>query len=414
VPLAVAEKPALPIRIGKVTLQGGSVNFTDNFVKPNYSANLRQIGGRINGLSSAQGTVATLDLRGSYDRIAPLSIKARLNPLTKEPFLDLEADVKGVEMTSFSPYSGKYAGYSIAKGKLSLFVKYRIENRQLLAENRVFLDQLTFGDPVDSPEATKLPVTLAVALLKNRAGEIDINLPVSGSLDDPQFSVGGLVIKVIVNLLVKAVTSPFALLGSLFSGGEELSHVDFAVGRATLDTTAQQRLDKLAAALIDRPALKLEIAGSVDTLADREGLKLAMIERKMRRLKRDDLTKKGIESGSADEIDITAGERTALLERVYRAEKFPKPRNLVGLVKSLPAEEMEKLIVTNTQISDDDLRELGDRRAARVRDWLVEKSSAPTERIFLLPAKLIGDEGRGQASGKADAAKGSGVDFSLR
>ena len=410
VPLAGTASEPMPIRIGKVTLQGGSVNFTDNFVKPNYSANLRQIGGRISGLSSAPDSVATLDLRGSYDRVAPLSIKASLNPLAKEKFLDLDAEIKGIEMTSFSPYSGKYAGYSIAKGKLSLFVKYRIEKRVLTAENRIFLDQLSFGDPVDSPLATKLPVTLAVSLLKNRNGEIDINLPISGSLDDPEFSIGGLVIKVILNLFVKAVTSPFALLGSLF-GGEELSTVDFAYGVATLDAAAQQRLDKLAQALNDRPALKLEIAGSVAVERDREGLKVARLERAIRRLKRDDLVKKGVSAGSTDEIEISAAERTALLERVYRAEKFPKPRNLVGLVKSLPPEEMEKLILTNTVIDDEDLHDLADRRAARVRDWLVEKAGAPADRVFLLEPKLIKEEG---ASDAAAAAKVSRVDFSLR
>jgi hypothetical protein len=167
-------------------------------------------------------------------------------------------------MTSLSPYSGKYAGYAIEKGKMSLFVKYKIENDQLTAENRVFLDQLTFGDPVDSPDATKLPVTLAVALLKNRNGEIDINLPISGSLNDPEFSVGGLVVKVIVNLLVKAVTSPFALLGSVFGGGEELSNVDFDFGQAVITPPAQPRLEKLAKALLDRPALRLDIEGRAD------------------------------------------------------------------------------------------------------------------------------------------------------
>ncbi|MRD71777.1 DUF748 domain-containing protein [Rhodocyclus tenuis] len=402
---------SMPIRIGKVTLQGGNVNFTDNFVKPNYSANLRQIGGRISGLSSAPDSTATLDLRGSYDRITPLVIKARLNPLSKNPFLDLEAEVKGVEMTSFSPYSGKYAGYAIAKGKLSLFVKYRIENRQLSAENRVFLDQLTFGDRVDSPDATSLPVSLVVALLKNRAGEIDVNLPISGSLDDPQFSVGGLVVKVIVNLLVKAVTSPFALLGALFDGGEELAHIDFAPGRVALDATAQQRLDKLSKALLDRPALRLEITGSADRAHDREGLKAAQLDRAMRRFKREDLLKKGIASGASDEIAIAPGERESLLARVYQAAKFPKPRNFVGLVKSLPAGEMEKLILANTVIDDDDLRDLADRRAEQVREWLVEKSGAPSERVFLKPSAVADDAGKGDAG---DKAKASGVDFSLR
>lgn len=408
-PAPEAAEP-LPIRIGKVTLQGGRINFTDNFVKPNYTATLREVGGRISGLSSEAGSMADLDLRGSYDRVAPLTIKARLNPLAKDIFLDLDAEVKGVELTSFSPYSGKYAGYEIDKGKLSLAVKYHIEKRLLTAENRLFLDQLTFGDPVESPSATKLPVTLAVALLKNRRGEIDLNLPISGSLDDPEFSIGGLVIKVILNLFAKVLTSPFALLGSLF-GGEELSNVDFAYGVATLDAAAQKRLDNLAAALNDRPALQLEITGSVAVERDREGLKLALIERKMRRLKRDDLVKKGVESGSLEQIEITAAERTALLERVYRAEKFPKPRNMIGLLKSLPPEEMEKLIVTNTVISDDDLHELGDRRAERVRDYLVEKAGAPAERIFLLQPKLIQEEG---ASDAAAAARANRVDFSLR
>nr|WP_242508675.1 DUF748 domain-containing protein [Rhodocyclus purpureus] len=408
-PAPEAAEP-MPIRIGKVTLQGGRINFTDNFVKPNYTASLREVGGRISGLSSEAGSMADLDLRGSYDRVAPLTIKARLNPLAKDIFLDLDAEVKGVELTSFSPYSGKYAGYEIDKGKLSLAVKYHIEKRLLTAENRLFLDQLTFGDPVESPSATKLPVTLAVALLKNRRGEIDLNLPISGSLDDPEFSIGGLVIKVILNLFAKVLTSPFALLGSLF-GGEELSNVDFAYGVATLDAAAQKRLDNLAAALNDRPALQLEITGSVAVERDREGLKLALIERKMRRLKRDDLVNKGVESGSLEQIEITAAERTALLERVYRAEKFPKPRNMIGLLKSLPPEEMEKLIVTNTVISDDDLHELGDRRAERVRDYLVEKAGAPAERIFLLQPKLIQEEG---ASDAAAAARANRVDFSLR
>jgi hypothetical protein len=410
-PVAVANKAPLPIKIGKVTLQGGTVNFSDNFVKPNYSARLRQIGGRVSGLSSASDSTANVELRGSYDNVAPLNVTGRINPFAAKPSLDLQAEVKGIEMSSFSPYSGKYAGYAIEKGKLSLFVKYKIENNQLEAENRVFLDQLTFGDPVASPDATKLPVTLAVALLKNRQGEIDINLPISGSLDDPQFSMGGLIVKVIVNLFVKAVTSPFALLGSVFgSGGGELSNVEFEYGYATIGKDAQLRLENLSKALLDRPALKLEIAGRVDLERDREGLKHAMLERKVRAQKRDELTKSNGENASSDVVEVGAKEYPVLLERVYRAEKFPKPRNLIGLVKSLPVEEMEKLILTNTTVDEDDLRALGDRRARVVRDWLIARE-VPTERIFLLPAKLGSADAK---TGASEKAKESRADFSLK
>lgn len=412
-PVAEGEsKPTMPIKIGKITLQGGTVRFTDNFVKPNYTANLRKIGGSVTGLSSEPGSIADLSLRGSYDDVAPLSLTAKINPLSAKPYLDLQAEVKGIEMTSFSTYSGKYAGYAIDKGKLSVFVKYKIENDQLNAENRVFLDQLTFGEPVESPDATKLPVKLAIALLQNSKGEIDVNLPISGSLNDPQFSVGGLVVKVIVNLLVKAVTAPFALIGSMFGGGEELSNVEFAPGRASINDEAQKRLENLTKALVDRPALKLEIEGRVDPEGDPEGLKAARMERKVRAVKREDMTKAGVETESLANIQVSDEEYPDLLERVYRAEKFPKPRNMVGLVKTLPVEEMEKLILANSTVDEEDLIDLGDRRAKAVRDWLIEHEVS-VERIFLRPTQL----GAGEAKPGTETdtkAKAARADFSLK
>ena len=274
----------------------------------------------------------------------------------------------------------------------------------------MFLDQLTFGDAVESPDATKLPVRLAVSLLKNRSGEIDINLPISGSLNDPQFSVGGVVIKVIVNLLAKAITSPFALIGSMFGSGEELSNVEFDHGRATLTPDTVKRLENLAKALIDRPELKLDIEGKVDPEQDPEGLKRARMDRKVRALKREELTKKNVESGSAETVEVSVQEYPALLERVYRDEKFPKPRNMIGLVKSLPVEEMEKLILANSAVDDDDLRDLGNRRAKAVRDWLVAHE-VPAERVFLLPSKVAAAEEKQDGDKKVKASR---ADFSLK
>ena len=151
-PVASAEKAApakpqaapLPIRIGKVTLQGGTVNFSDFFVKPNYTVNVTKVAGRVSGLSSAADTVADLELRGSYAGSAPVQVLGKLNPLAAKSFLDVKAEVKGVDLVPFSPYSGKYAGYNIEKGKLSLNVAYKLENNKLAAENRLFIDQLTW------------------------------------------------------------------------------------------------------------------------------------------------------------------------------------------------------------------------------------------------------------------------------
>ena len=332
-----------------------------------------------------------------------------MNPFAAKSYLDLEAEVQGIELTSFSTYSGKYAGYAIERGKLSLFLKYKIENNQLVADNRVFLDQLTFGDSVESASATKLPVTLAVSLLKNRKGEIDINLPISGSLDDPEFSVGGIVVKVIVNLFVKAVTSPFALLGSLFGGGEELAYVEFDYGYAALSVPMQERMKTLAKALDDRPALKIELAGRIDTERDREGLKRALMEQRVKAKRLEELGRQGKDAGSVDDVEVDAKDYPRYLERAYRAEKFPKPRNLVGMVKELPVEEMEKLMMANMKADDEALRDLAGRRARKVSEWLTQEGKIPGERVFILQPNLNAKEGP-----QNDKAKESRVDFALK
>lgn len=407
-PVAAATTPAappVPIRIAKVTLNNGTVNFSDYFVKPNYTVNVGKLNGRVSGLSSAAGTLADMELRGTYAGSAPVLISARLNPLAAQSYLDLKGEVKGVDMTGFSPYSGKYAGYLIDKGKLSLNVAYKLENRQLSADNRLFIDQFTFGERVDSPDATKLPVNLALALLRNNRGEIDINLPIAGSLDDPQFSVGGLVIKVIVNLFVKAVTSPFALIGSMFGGGEEMSMLAFAPGRTQFDETAQKKLEALARALSERAALKLEIAGYADPEIDRDGVKRVAIERAMQREKFADLQNKGGDAESADAVRIAPEEYKTYLTRVYKAGKFPKPRNFIGLQKDLPVEEMEKLLLANLPAGDEELRLLARQRAENVQTWLIEQGKVAAERIFLVP---------GKAKAEAPAGAGGRVEFALR
>lgn len=393
-----------PITIGKITVQGGTLNFSDFFVKPNYTVNVTKVGGRISKLSSTSATPADMELRGTYANSAPVNIVAKLNPLAARAYLDLKADVSNVDLVPFSPYSGKYAGYNIEKGKLTLNVAYKLENGQLNAENRLFLDQLTFGEKVDSPTATSLPVNLAISLLKNNRGEIDLNLPISGSLDDPQFSVGGLVIKVIVNLFVKAVTSPFALLGSMFGSGEELSSVDFAPGYAAFSEATQKKLETLAKALREREKLEIEITGRADPDIDLEGLKRAAVSRAVRAEKRKELTSKSKESGSLDSIEVGDSEYADYLRKAYRDAKFPKPRNLVGMQKELPVEEMEKLMLTNQPATPDDVRQLAMRRAEVVQVWLIEQGKVPPERIFLSPPKVGADA-------KAQATR---VDFSLK
>jgi hypothetical protein len=398
-----------PIRIGKVALQGGDVNFTDLFIKPNYSASLTEIGGAVTGLSSQLDTAADVDLRGRFAGSAPVEIKGRINPLVRNLFLDLKANVRDIELGPFTPYSGKYVGYAIEKGKLTFNVAYKIENRKLTASNQIVVDQLTFGGKVESPQATKLPVMLAVALLKDRNGVIDVNLPISGSLDDPKFSIGGLIIRVIVNLITKAITAPFALIGNLVGGGggEELSYVQFDPGRAVITAQAQDKLATLQKGLVNRPALKLDITPRVDPPTDREGLRRYRFEQQVKAQKLKDLVKRGEAVKSVDEVKMEPQEYEKYLRHAYKEAKFPKPRNFIGMQKDLPVEEMEKLMLTNTTVSDDDLVQLANQRGQAVKEALTRSGEVAVERVFLIAPQIEAD--------KPDAkVKGGHADLALK
>jgi uncharacterized protein involved in outer membrane biogenesis len=387
-----AQAPAVPVRIEVVTLQGGAVNFSDKFIKPNYSASLVEIGGRVSGLSSEESKLADIDLRGKLENSAPLEIVGKINPLAKDLFLDLKVDFRDMDLSPLSPYSGRYAGYGIQKGKLTLSLKYHIEKRKLSSENKVFLDQFTFGDTVDSPDATKLPVRLAVALLKDRSGEIHLDLPVTGSIDDPKFSVWGVIWQIVRNLLVKAATSPFALLGAIFGGGEELSYLEFDPGSAVLPASGTAKLGNLVKVLTERPALKLDIEGHVDLEKDREGMRQLLFRRKVAARKLADLAKTGQPAPALDNVRVEPAEYPKYLSQAYKLEKFPKPRNFIGMAKDLPVPEMEKLMLTHLQVTDDDLRQLAAERASHVRDRLVATGKVEAERVFLVAPKTLPPE----------------------
>lgn len=402
-----AQAPGVPVRIDAVTLLGGTVNFSDRFIKPNYSANLVEIGGRVSGLSSEESRLADVDLRGKLGNATPLEIVGKINPLAKDLFLDFKVDFREMDLSSLSPYSGRYAGYGIQKGKLTLSLKYHIERRKLDSENKVFLDQFTFGDAVDSPDATKLPVRFAVALLKDRNGEIHLDLPVTGSIDDPEFSVWGVVWKIVGNLLVKAATSPFALLGAIFGGGEELSYLEFDPGSSVIPPSGAAKLGNLVKVLTERPALKLEIEGHVDPDRDKEALRQGIFRAKVKTQKLKSLVKSGQSVPATDNVRVDASEYPRFLALAYKEEKFPKPRNFIGIAKDLPVPEMEKLMLTHIRVGTDELRQLALERASRVRDLVLAGGKVEAGRVFLVEPKSL-------APGKKEKLSDSRVDFRIQ
>jgi hypothetical protein len=395
------------IRIKKITLKGGRINFSDKSIDPSFSADLAEVQGAISGLSSEETKLADVLLTGKLDNYAPLAITGKINPLKEDLFVDLKVSFKDIDLSPATPYAGRYVGHTIEKGKLSLDLEYLIDKNKLDSQNDVFLDQFTFGDKVESPDAVKLPVKLAVSLLKNRRGEIDLHLPVEGHIDDPEFRVGKIIIKMVMNLLVKAATSPFALLGAVFGGGEELSVVEFDYGRFDISPESQKKLDTLTKALYERPSLRLDIEGHVDIDRDKEGLKKYLFDKKLKAQKLKETMKKGLPATSVEEITIGSDEYEKYLTKAYKAEKFKKPRNMVGLAKKLPPSEMAGLILEHIEVRDDDLRLLALQRAQRVKDYMLRSGKIEAERIFLIEPKSL-------APDKKEDLRDSRVDLGLK
>ena len=278
---AAAKPPSMRTRIARIDIQDGVADFTDHSVTPTFSAAIYGLKGSIVGLSSDPASRAAVTLDGSVDRYAPVSIKGQINVLSAAAYTDITMSFSNIELPTFNPYSGKFAGYNIAQGKLSTQMQYHVENRKLDAKHHIVVDQLEFGDATESKQAVPLPIKLAVSLLKDRNGVITLDLPVGGSLDDPTFRVGPIIWKLFVGLITKIVTAPFALLGSLFGGGPELSYIDFPAGVATLTPAQIQKLTQLSNALVERPQVKLDIplhtqGDDDDTALERTGLEDAL------------------------------------------------------------------------------------------------------------------------------------------
>ena len=394
------------IKIGKVVFKNGHIDFSDNNIQPNYSANMFNLTGSVTGLSSKEFSRADVALKGNLGYGSPIEIAGKINPLAKDLFVDLKVGFKDIELSPITPYSNKFLGYPITKGKLTFNVSYLIDKRKLDSQNKVLIDQLTFGEKVESPQAVKAPVTLAATLLTDRNGQINLDLPVSGSLDDPKFKVWSVIWQIIVNLITKAVTSPFALLSSLTGGGEELSFIEFDYGSAVISAEETKKISMIGKALNDRPNIKLDIESYVDAEQDKYALKKAELDRRIKAQKMKETMSKDDQQIAVENVVLTEQEYDKYLKQVYRAADFSKPRNILGMQKTLPPAEMEKLMLASIEVTDSDLRQLAARRAQNVKELMLQSDIA-ADRIFIVESKSLTPE-------KKEKVKNSRADFKLK
>jgi uncharacterized protein involved in outer membrane biogenesis len=379
-----AAPPRPAISISTVTLLDGTIAFTDKHLSNDFETTFYHLGGRISGLSSQASLLADVDLRGALENHSPLTIIGKINPLREDLFVDLKLSFMDIDLSPMSPYSETYLGYILKQGKLFLDLQYHIENKQLASQNRIRVDQFTFGDEVKSDQATSLPVKLGIALLKDRNGEIILDVPVMGRIDDPRFNIWGIVFQVIKNLLVKAVTAPFSLISSLFGGGSDLSVVGFEPGTHILLQSEEQKLESLVKGLNERPALKMSLSAYVDREKDAEAYRNELLNRKVKREKILALARErqapAVEGAEA--VPISPEEYSTYLKAVYAKETFPKPRNALGREIALPDAEMVKLILAHTKVEKNELENLARERVEALMALLVQKGKIPAERIF--------------------------------
>ena len=395
------EKPfALSVR--KIAFNNGSAFFADNSLTPNFSSGIEQLKGNIGHVSSIPGTKATVDISGNIEKYAPVKVKGEINPLLKQPYLDLDVIFQSVELTTVNPYSGTYAGHYIDKGQLTLALNYKLENNQLKGENHVIIDQLQLGKASDSDIATSLPLELAIALLQDNNGVIDLGVEVSGDVNDPEFSLGAVIWSTISNIITKAVTAPFSFIAGLAGSDEELNVIAFDFGANTLTAEEQEKLKTLGSALETRPKLKLTVDGAVNAPEDSKALALAQFNEKLAESAQ--MTVAELPANLSASTMPTSGKLSDGLQKLYKAEFGEKASKVEDKIEDeqdekgveLTDEELDQrwhialynLVLNKQEIAKGELGQLAQQRAQAVKAYLVDIVKVDASRVFLLDSRF--------------------------
>jgi len=449
------------VEINAVTVENGELLFTDRSVTPPAKAVVNQVNATIQNISTEEMRRAQVHLTAMVGGTGPIEVTGQLNPLNAKQATEAKVSLKHVKLNPADPYSAKFFGYRLTRGELNVDVEYTITASQVKGRNLIVLDQPTLGSKVASTNAIKLPIKLGLALLKDSSGKIEINVPVEGNLDDPQFRLGPVIWHVIGNVFVKAITSPFSLLGSLVGGkgGEEMQFQQFAPGSIELDAAAREKLATLAKALEARPELEVEIEGNIHPDLDGAGLRRAKMELQLRTDYWQSLRTAAREKTTPAQVELAPEVRADLLAKAYRdllktnpaiasvsistnaatetvpvtstrparlssevqkgatrmitgnaAPVNPAAKSAGGSVKATSAgtgqptpEQMEQGLMSVFKISDDEFAALAAARARQVQTNLVQELKVATERV------VVSDPGAG-----AYPTNGNRVSLQLR
>jgi hypothetical protein len=402
---AVAPPPELkeagmPIRVREMQIVDGTMDFADFSVQPNFAATIGSLNGTITGMSSDPNSRATIKLDGNVGEYSPVLISGTTQPFAYDRYTDITLKFENISLPVFNPYSGKFAGYNIAKGKLFTDLHYQVDNRKLEAQHKIRIDQLEWGEATAAKDEATLPVKFATSLLKDADGVINLDIPVSGTIDDPTFRVGPIVWQVIKNILAKAVTAPFKALGALFKGAEEAQFVDFAPGSDELDPVAAERLGALGKSLAPKSDLRLDVPIGTDPSLDGAALAEARYQRELQSASRKVLLgkKRADEAATVPAFATLSPEQqdqvlTMLYTQLAGAEPVvPEPEEPADGVSRKEAKAqagqarlawLEKESRARAVAEPQDLEKLGQQRGTAVQAALLTDTGLSPERIFL-------------------------------
>jgi len=411
-----ASAAPMNVSIERVSVERGHMDFSDLSLVLPFSTYIKTLGGSVSGLSSSPESRATLKFEGRVEEFGLARAAGSIQPFTPKKFTDIAVTFRNVDLTPLSPYSATFAGRKIAAGKLSLDLQYKLENSQLAGENRVVLDKFTLGERVESPQAVDLPLDLAVALLTDTDGRIDLAIPVSGNVDHPEFSYGHVVWQAIRTVIGKIVTAPFRALGALFGGGasESLGDIVFDPGSARILPTEYEKLRRVAGGLGKRPRLQLGVTGQFHAgedglalrtqavrgdLAQREGLKLG---------KGEDPGPVGFDNPKTQralELMLEAragGDAVAAFVTDYRkhaGREAPRVNAALALIGRGGGDRelyvaMHRRLVELQDLPADALKALGTARAEAIVRALTRRLKVDTSRVSAQPAEAVEEAGK--------------------
>ncbi|MCS0539332.1 DUF748 domain-containing protein [Aeromonas veronii] len=381
---AGSKAPDFRFTIDQLRTEQGNLRFADRSLSQDFVADIASLGGQSRHISNIPGQRSDLAFNGKVDRYAPVTIRGGTNLLVANPILDIAVAFHNLELTTFTPYSGTYAGYAIDKGQLSMKLHYKLEGNRLEGDNDITIKKLQLGEKIKSDQAKDLPLGLAIALLSDANGVIQMNLKVKGDLDQPDFSIGNIFWDVLGNTLSKAITSPFSLLASLADGTEDLDELPFLPGDPDLTPTQQEKLVKLAQALKDRPKLSMNIRGKVNFNEERPILQQQKLERVLAKL-----------TGNQADLDLLEQD-SALQEALAQAYEERFGEDLDDLADRLHLDEesaalrAQAVILLRDQqlITAKSLRNLAMRRAQNTKEFLVDSQGIAPERLFVLDSQV--------------------------